>query len=118
MFNNIRIAAREAALVHQEEFPGEPISGDWDVESWVEYGHRVEMSDSDREEYWPLYHDVLHATVLSLVRIVNSNPSYGDAVEFVGFTIEDAVRRMQAHVRACGEDFANVVVTENDYDVR
>lgn len=51
------------------------------------------------------------------VTIRNTNELYGDATEFHGDTLEEAVDDMQECLRCSGPAFAEVVVTEDDYEV-
>lgn len=51
------------------------------------------------------------------VTIKNTNERYGDTVEFTGESIPDAVEKMQAAIRGCGDDFSSVVVTPDDYRI-
>ena len=50
------------AIGHQEEFPGEPITSDWDAEAWTEARQELGLADED----WPTYHDALHAAVTKM----------------------------------------------------
>ena len=52
-----------------------------------------------------------------MVTIRNNNDAYGMDVCFSAASIEEAVADMQATIRACGLDFADVVVCERDYDI-
>ena len=52
-----------------------------------------------------------------MITIRNTNDSYGDAVEFTGDSLASAVADMQATIRECGPAFADVVVSEADYEV-
>jgi hypothetical protein len=49
--------------------------------------------------------------------IRNKNEKFGDAIEFSGKTLEEAVQNMQTALRACGKDFEAAVVTNADYEV-
>jgi len=49
--------------------------------------------------------------------IRNTNELYGESVTFTGETLEQAVAEMQATIRMCGEDFSDVTVTEDDYEI-
>jgi len=49
--------------------------------------------------------------------IRNINEEYGEPVVFEGETEADAVAVMQADVRACGDEFADAVITAADYEV-
>jgi LmbE family N-acetylglucosaminyl deacetylase len=49
--------------------------------------------------------------------IRNNSTYYGMPETFRGATLSEAVAAMQAAIRACGPDFAQVIVTENDYDI-
>ncbi len=52
-----------------------------------------------------------------MTTIANTNERYGDCVEVTGTDLADAVARMQEAIRGCGPEFADVVVTEGDYEV-
>lgn len=49
--------------------------------------------------------------------IRNTNEQYGMAIEFSAATIDAAVADMQQTIRQCGPEFADVVVTDGDYEV-
>lgn len=51
-------AAKEAARIHQQEFPGEPVSGDWDSEAFV-----IDKPASWQWVAWEIYREALHAQV-------------------------------------------------------
>lgn len=53
-----------------------------------------------------------------MFRIVNINDKYGDAIEFRGATIDEAVAAMQTTIRACGPEFAEVEIEPEDYEQR
>ena len=52
-----------------------------------------------------------------MVTIKNTNELYGDAIEFSGATIADAVSEMQSTIRACGEEFSDAIVTDEDFEI-
>jgi len=51
------------ARIHQDEFPGEKIKGDWDSESFAESIKLTELADADLEEAWECYRKYLHLAV-------------------------------------------------------
>lgn len=51
------------------------------------------------------------------VTIKNTNENYGDDICFTGDTLAEAVADMQAKVRECGPEFADVEVIAEDYEV-
>jgi hypothetical protein len=51
------------------------------------------------------------------VKIRNANDAYGWPTEFSGETLDDAIADMQTTVRACGPEFADVVVAVDDYEI-
>ena len=67
--NVIKQAALDA-IGHQEEFPGEKISGDWDSEAFTE----MEDGGSDRESAWVVYRDALHAAVAQMIGGATAKP--------------------------------------------
>jgi hypothetical protein len=52
-----------------------------------------------------------------MITIRNANSSYGMAVDFTAEDLPSAVAEMQDTIRMCGEEFADVVVTEDDYEI-
>ena len=52
-----------------------------------------------------------------MVTIRNTNDSYGDPIEFIGDTLAQAVAAMQQAIRNCGQDYSDVVITDDDYDM-
>ncbi len=51
------------------------------------------------------------------VTIRNTNERYGDPATWTADTLEAAVAEMQRDVRACGPEFADVIVTDADYEI-
>lgn len=51
------------------------------------------------------------------MKIRNQNEKYGLDVVVEGNSLEAAVEEMQRTIRACGSEFADIVVREGDYDV-
>ena len=52
-----------------------------------------------------------------MTTIRNKNEQFGDSVEFSAETVELAVAEMQSTIRECGACFADVVVSDSDYEV-
>ena len=52
-----------------------------------------------------------------MITIRNTNDKFGEPICYEGETVDAAVAVMQADLRACGDDFAAVVVTVDDYEV-
>jgi hypothetical protein len=57
----IALEAIDDALLHQAEFPGEPIKGDWDAEAFSE------VKATNRDLAWDWYYAVLHSAVDAIV---------------------------------------------------
>ena len=51
------------------------------------------------------------------VKIKNQNTNYGSSEIFEGQNLEAAVSEMETCIRGCGEDFEDVVVTDDDYEI-
>ena len=51
------------------------------------------------------------------ITIRNINDAYGMRVTETGETLQEAIATMQTAIRACGPEFANVVVTDDDYEI-
>ena len=57
-------AAKESARVHQEDFPGEALSGDWDAEAYaIDRAGWDSSGLAGWDDAWTLYRDTLHAEV-------------------------------------------------------
>jgi hypothetical protein len=67
LISRITQDALDAARGHQEEFPGEPLSGDWDVEAWTECRHGRQLTDEASEALWPVFQTTLK-TAINLAR--------------------------------------------------
>ena len=52
-----------------------------------------------------------------MITIVNTNDQYGDAIEVTAETLEKAVEEMESTIRACGPDFEDVEITDDDYEI-
>jgi hypothetical protein len=52
-----------------------------------------------------------------MVTIRSTNDRYGMPETFTGETLAEAVAVMQATIRDCGPEFADVTVTDGDYEV-
>ena len=51
------------------------------------------------------------------IEIRNINPHYGSDDVFIGQSLEDCVEQLQAAIRGCGDEFADVVVHDDDYEI-
>jgi hypothetical protein len=82
--------------------------------------HILECKDSGREpervQDWLESYLEQHPDLPS-VSIRNINERYGDPVTWTADTLDAAVAAMQADVRLCGPEFADVVVTDADYEI-
>jgi hypothetical protein len=52
-----------------------------------------------------------------MTTIRNANEQFGEPICYEGETVEDAIAVMQADIRACGDEFRDVVVTVADYEI-
>ena len=78
-----------------------------------------ELTDQQKLQLIDIENAVETAVRQKFARVVvrNTNSQFGDPVEFDGATEEEAVSSMQECIRDCGDEFEDVVVTADDYEV-